>query len=551
MLLFSRRLWLRAAEVLGAAVSTAEALLDVATLLSARRGAVKPLSELTMSLAYCQIEMGQFDQAFLTAERGRARLLSEALRFDRADGTAVNAPKADALPTLTQQVRQLEAEQYGGMYDSDDYPRHERLRRQLRKLSDDTREKEATLSRTRQIEALSPSEPGHAVVVSTLTIHGGVLFILRHGDSAITEVNLIRIPGLTAQQVTRWLTEDGVLAKSWFGAYEARTENENHHHRWMATIDRFCRRLGDLVVKELARKLKALRVQSVAVVAGGGLQFLPLSACATDNVGHCLLDDFAITFAPSVYVATVCSRRRKQRMAIRGPYFLAAVSKYDDAPDLPYVKTEIEVIGQLLKTPPLLDREVTEKAFSNKARTSSIIHLACHGTGWFSDYMFRFSWAPQPVLRFAKGGLSFRDILGTQLPQTSLVTLSACDSGTIDRRSAWDELEGIPHVFLQAGAACVVSSIWSVNDCSTSFLMHRFYSNLLVERHSPSRALREAQLWLRDATRKHLCDFLEGPVAKGGVHALQAYSELTLGGDPNDRPFSHPVYWAPFFVTGA
>jgi CHAT domain-containing protein len=31
---------------------------------------------------------------------------------------------------------------------------------------------------------------------------------------------------------------------------------------------------------------------------------------------------------------------------------------------------------------------------------------------------------------------------------------------------------------------------------------------------------------------------------------MEAYADLVLGGDPEDRPYAHPYYWAPFFLTG-
>lgn len=215
------------------------------------------------------------------------------------------------------------------------------------------------------------------------------------------------------------------------------------------------------------------------------------------------------------------------------------------------MKLEIESLAGLLKAQPLLDLQVTQKAFSADAPKATLIHLACHGTAWFSDSDHRFAFAPPPVLRLSKGGLSFRDILRTQLDHTGLVTLSACDSGAVDRSLSWDEFEGLPHVFLQAGAANVVSSLWSVDDRSTSLLMQRFYSNLKQLGESPAQALREAALWLRDSSWKDLRATLnEAPSATRGARHLGAAAQFSVEGAPDDRPYSHPAYWAPFFVTG-
>ncbi len=256
--------------------------------------------------------------------------------------------------------------------------------------------------------------------------------------------------------------------------------------------------------------------------------------------------------APSAFAAAICARRTQSRSVSPGAYFIAGAGRYQDAPDLPYARSEVECLGQLLDVSTFLDQRLSKTAFRKWAPRSSIIHLACHGTGWFDGgSLFRFSWVPQPVLRFTKEGLTFADILALRLDETMLVTLSACDSGAVDRTLAWDELEGLPHIFLQAGAANVLSTLWAVNDLSTWLLMQRFYSNLTRDRQSPAQALRGAQLWLRDANRQTLCEALEPDAATVAATSGSAYAALMEGGERGDRPFRHPVYWAPFIITGA
>jgi CHAT domain-containing protein len=53
---------------------------------------------------------------------------------------------------------------------------------------------------------------------------------------------------------------------------------------------------------------------------------------------------------------------------------------------------------------------------------------------------------------------------------------------------------GLRRAFEMAGAKTVVSSLWSVQDDSTSRLMQDFYRNLWVRGLSELEALREAQL---------------------------------------------------------
>ena len=73
----------------------------------------------------------------------------------------------------------------------------------------------------------------------------------------------------------------------------------------------------------------------------------------------------------------------------------------------------------------------------------------------------------------------------------SLVTLSACETG-VNLVAAGDEVIGLVRGFLLAGAAGVVSTLWTVDDQATASLMTRFYSSLR-RGLSPAASLAEAQ----------------------------------------------------------
>jgi CHAT domain-containing protein len=65
-----------------------------------------------------------------------------------------------------------------------------------------------------------------------------------------------------------------------------------------------------------------------------------------------------------------------------------------------------------------------------------------------------------------------------QLPQCSLVTLSACETGLTTSTAMTDEYIGLPSGFLYAGSMNVVSSLWAVDDFATAILMIKFYQEL-------------------------------------------------------------------------
>jgi CHAT domain-containing protein len=119
----------------------------------------------------------------------------------------------------------------------------------------------------------------------------------------------------------------------------------------------------------------------------------------------------------------------------------------------------------------------------------------------------------------------------------------------------------------------VVGSLWPVNDLSTALLMHRFYELHLhgdtttsLAPQEPARALRLAQVWLRDLTFQAMYAYFERHAALHGAESLAETVERMPGAlidqgllraehgmftDPAARPFAAPRYWAAFTFNGA
>ena len=106
----------------------------------------------------------------------------------------------------------------------------------------------------------------------------------------------------------------------------------------------------------------------------------------------------------------------------------------------------------------------------------------------------------------------------------------------------------LPSGFLYAGSPSVVSSLWTVNEFPTAFLMIKFYQNLS---QSPTRetgeiavALNEAQIWLREVTKEELEEWTNHlsltPLAEEALFDLF----------DKEQPFQSPYYWAAFCAIG-
>jgi CHAT domain-containing protein len=135
---------------------------------------------------------------------------------------------------------------------------------------------------------------------------------------------------------------------------------------------------------------------------------------------------------------------------------------------------------------------------------------------------------------------NFRDNPNLSLSETSLLTLSACETGMSSNASDGKEVDGLGMTAEYKGAKAVISSLWSVNDASTGLLMGDFYKRWAegAGKVTKVEALRQAQLDLLLGKTKAQGD--GGDRGFGGARPQTAAPE----------GYAHPYYWAPFVLMG-
>ncbi len=103
-----------------------------------------------------------------------------------------------------------------------------------------------------------------------------------------------------------------------------------------------------------------------------------------------------------------------------------------------------------------------------------------------------------------------------------LFVLSACQSG-LGRVREGQGMIGLLSALDRAGAHRVLCSLWSVDDRATQVVMQSFYRHLWASGTSESAA-----------------------------EALRSAQRELIAGNPGEteKPYAHPYFWAPFFLTG-
>lgn len=280
------------------------------------------------------------------------------------------------------------------------------------------------------------------------------------------------------------------------------------------------------------------RIENLVIIPDGTLYYLPFETLTKEN--EFLIKRYKISYAPSSSALTILFEKKdkierpKSILAFGNPvYTLKDFSKskifktdvdvlrelyisqgFDFSP-LPYSEREILEISNFFpeeKSDIYLKSEAREEVVKRVSlKDYQIIHFACHG---FLDEKLSFRSALVLTLDNdprEDGFLQVREIYTLRF-NADLVVLSACQTGKglLERGEG---ILGLPRIFFYAGAKSVLTTLWKVNDKSTSEFMAYFYQNL-SQGKDKAQALRLAKLKMLDSL------------------------------------YAHPFYWAAFVLNG-
>jgi len=275
-------------------------------------------------------------------------------------------------------------------------------------------------------------------------------------------------------------------------------------------------------------------IQEVTVIPHHYSHLIPFHALGPARAA--LLDRYDVDYAPSFALCAISSRRRLEQTGSRDGLIVA-----DPDGSLRYAEIEADRITRILSRSTVLGgARASVEAVLAKISDYSLIHFACHaqfGPDAGSDIGLKMA----PSANHS-GLLSLRQILShVALRPGSTVILSGCRTGrTVLGRS--DEFIGLAGGFILAGAGAVVGSLWPVDDVSTALLMERVYQRM-IGGTTHTRALRDAQLWLRELPLDDVVNVIE-------QWRLEGVSVCFVSTEYDDIPFAHPYYWAGFFSVG-
>lgn len=287
-------------------------------------------------------------------------------------------------------------------------------------------------------------------------------------------------------------------------------------------------KLYDLLVKPAETQLRGK--SNLIIAPDNTLWDLPFQALLNGS-NRFLIEDAAITYAPSLTVLREMTKRRRASDA--GPASLLAlgnpavgnetiertalVRRDGKLEPLPEAEQEVKALGRLYgasRSKIYIGADAREDRVKSEASRAKILHFATHGILNNVSPMYSH-------LALAEGGAGEDGLLEAwelmQLDlQADLVVLSACETAR-GRIGAGEGMIGFSWAMFMAGVPSIVVSQWKVESAGTRDLMVDFHRGLLNTKSKPTKteALRQASLKL-----------MKNPET------------------------SHPFYWAGFVLVG-
>ena len=549
-LYFEQGCWVQAAVAYQGALDASEFLYQAAAMPAARQAELREVRNLPGRLAYSLVRQEpapQLQDAVLSLEQNRARWLSEALALHSQKPPNVPESVWRAFATHRERIQQLQAE----IRLPEDTPGRRDYLTLSPELAAVYTALDETVTRIREHDDTFMPAPTFDQIQAAVKADCPLIYFAVSPAGTVafvvtpTGVHPVHVP-LTEDELGERIQGSADAPElGYLGAYA-------HDPVWFAALDETAHWLWDTLMGPVVEFLTGLGIDRAVLVPQGNLVLLPLHTAWTEANGkrRYAMDDVCFTYAPN---ARALSSARATAARVH-PDRLFAIDEPQpvSAGTLPNSNAEVSAACEHFTHRKVLGGDsATEQAVRDQLSHHTVLHFSCHGFAGFSQPL------DGGLLMAHDETLTLRDILALRLENTRLAVLSACETG-IPGTELPDEVISLPTGLAQAGIAGVVASLWFVSDLSTMMLMARFYELWKRDGLEPPAALRQAQLWMRDATNgqkaEYFKDFLPEfkPEPRTGlpIHVADTLYKASILSLPDDNDFAHPFYWAAFTYTG-
>lgn len=226
--------------------------------------------------------------------------------------------------------------------------------------------------------------------------------------------------------------------------------------------------------------------------------------------GRFLVEDFIISYSPSISVLQVLSQKAclTPRNASSTPLIIGnPLMPLPDVKQLAGAEDEAKSIQAIIGGELYLNTEATKEKVRSSLPCHSVVHLATHAllgdsiaehidavetnNKLVGDYTVKGAIVLGQSGPACSGILTSSEVQELDLSGCQLITLSCCSTGC--GKVTHDGILGLSRAILVAGATCLITTLWAIEDRPTAKLMSEFYRQYQKLRDAPA-AMRMAML---------------------------------------------------------
>jgi CHAT domain-containing protein len=496
-------------------IEAAEELYRASIFQASKEAELAETGDLYRRAGYALANSNRLREAAVALEKGRARILGDALARDRAELERIREKDSQAYELYRLAVEELQTlesqERAGGFSEKKALPARDLMMQARARL-------DGAVNRIRQIPgyesflrepsweeiAAAAVEDQPLVYIAAAPCGGVALIVHRSSGSGDASVETVFLDSFSEDRLQEHL-------KIWFDAYDGwkkalhdvSLDYGQAESRWFKAIESVTGNLWIDAIGPIYAALQALNPDQAFLIPTGLLAFLPLHAAWRVEGGR---REYLQDLLPVSYIPSARALAYARRIAgVAGNERLLAIYE----PRLPSSEAEVSAISSYFHSPLILAHEKASRAAVLQALPKAeVVHFSCHGGANWND--------PENsgLLMANDEILTIKDLFELHLDRARLASLSACETG-IPGTKLPDEVVSLPSAFIRAGFAGAIGSLWTVRDDSTALLMTSFYQLWREKGMPPAQALAQAQKELREQEK-----------------------------------FQHPFYWAAFYMTG-
>ena len=349
--------------------------------------------------AYSLLRLERFGEAFLTMEKGRARVLARGFKDGATDSTDSKDSKDSADRSNSEceispsQLLQVDFMTLYSLAEREaQTPEYQKLREQIRAelpsvraQAGKARARLAIADPTVMLSNLLSAIPENAVLVAPLVTEvGSAVFVIRGGATSIGAEDIVWIDNFGNKELLRILNGDGAhtSVSGWLAAYAESTKRPKN---WAQVISKSCDKLSKQFFGPIQVHLDALELPPqphLIFLLAAGLSVLPVHACACQNKdGEKMYveERYTISYCPSA--ALLANIHRRSRL-LHQSFDTSMLVVANPTGDLPFAMLEGELLtalGRHVETLLLTGPDATWTAVAKNSQHRTYLHFACHG----------------------------------------------------------------------------------------------------------------------------------------------------------------------------